>query len=135
MCSSKQVLRVGIGGPVGSGKTALLEMLCKAMRERYEIAVITNAIDTQEDAKILNRAEALSEDRIMGVETGGCPHTAIREASVSKKLSLLLNMRGCSTAHNHIRRETFGVRDAVREILSDVSVETGIIQPCSKSSR
>lgn len=79
MSSSRQVLRVGIGGPVGSGKTALLEMLCKAMRDRYEIAVITNDIYTQEDAKILNRAEALSEDRIIGVETGGCPHTAIRE--------------------------------------------------------
>ena len=72
-------LRVGIGGPVGSGKTTLTEKLCKAMRERYSIAVITNDIYTKEDALILNRLQALPEERIMGVETGGCPHTAIRE--------------------------------------------------------
>jgi urease accessory protein len=72
-------LRVGIGGPVGSGKTTLTEKLCKAMRERYSVAVITNDIYTKEDALILNRLQALPEDRIMGVETGGCPHTAIRE--------------------------------------------------------
>lgn len=75
----KQPLRVGIGGPVGSGKTALLEVLCKAIRDKLNIAVVTNDIYTQEDAKILTRAEALDPDRIMGVETGGCPHTAIRE--------------------------------------------------------
>lgn len=74
-----QPLRIGVGGPVGSGKTALLEVLCKAMRDTYEIAVVTNDIYTQEDAKILTRAEALDADRIIGVETGGCPHTAIRE--------------------------------------------------------
>jgi len=72
-------LRVGIGGPVGSGKTALMEQLCKRFRARYEIAAITNDIYTKEDAEILARAQALSLDRIMGVETGGCPHTAIRE--------------------------------------------------------
>ena len=72
-------LRVGIGGPVGSGKTTLLEMLCKALRERYDIVAITNDIYTKEDALILTRAGALPEARIMGVETGGCPHTAIRE--------------------------------------------------------
>jgi len=72
-------LRVGIGGPVGSGKTALLEQLCKRLRDRYRIAVITNDIYTQEDAQILTRTGALDADRIMGVETGGCPHTAIRE--------------------------------------------------------
>ncbi len=72
-------LRVGIGGPVGSGKTTLTEKLCKAMRDRYSVAVITNDIYTKEDALILNRLQALPEDRIMGVETGGCPHTAIRE--------------------------------------------------------
>jgi urease accessory protein len=72
-------LRVGIGGPVGSGKTTLVEKLCKAMRERYSVAVITNDIYTVEDALILNRLQALPEERIMGVETGGCPHTAIRE--------------------------------------------------------
>jgi urease accessory protein len=72
-------LRVGIGGPVGSGKTTLTEKLCKAMRDKYSIAVITNDIYTKEDALILNRLQALPEDRIMGVETGGCPHTAIRE--------------------------------------------------------
>lgn len=72
-------LRVGIGGPVGSGKTTLTEKLCKAMREKYSVAVITNDIYTKEDALILNRLQALPEDRILGVETGGCPHTAIRE--------------------------------------------------------
>lgn len=77
--SYKQPLRIGIGGPVGSGKTALLEVLCKAIRDRLNIAVVTNDIYTQEDAKILTRAEALDADRIIGVETGGCPHTAIRE--------------------------------------------------------
>ncbi|MDB0064804.1 urease accessory protein UreG [Oceanospirillaceae bacterium] len=75
----KMPLRIGVGGPVGSGKTALLEAVCKAMRDDYNLAVVTNDIYTQEDAKILTRAEALSEDRIIGVETGGCPHTAIRE--------------------------------------------------------
>jgi urease accessory protein len=72
-------LRVGIGGPVGSGKTTLTEKLCKSMREKYSVAAITNDIYTKEDALILNRLQALPEDRIMGVETGGCPHTAIRE--------------------------------------------------------
>ncbi len=72
-------LRVGIGGPVGSGKTALMEALCKALRDTYDIAAITNDIYTKEDALILTRAGALPEERIMGVETGGCPHTAIRE--------------------------------------------------------
>lgn len=75
----KQVLRVGVGGPVGSGKTALLEKICQTMREHYNIAVVTNDIYTKEDAKFLMRKEALEEDRILGVETGGCPHTAIRE--------------------------------------------------------
>ena len=72
-------LRVGVGGPVGSGKTTLIEKLCKAMRGRWSVAVVTNDIYTQEDALILNRLQALPEDRILGVETGGCPHTAIRE--------------------------------------------------------
>ena len=72
-------LRVGIGGPVGSGKTALTEKLCKLLRDHYAIAAITNDIYTKEDAEILNRAGALDPERIMGVETGGCPHTAIRE--------------------------------------------------------
>ena len=72
-------LRVGIGGPVGTGKTALMDALCKHFRERYEIAAITNDIYTREDAEFLTRAGSLSPDRILGVETGGCPHTAIRE--------------------------------------------------------
>jgi urease accessory protein len=72
-------LRVGVGGPVGSGKTTLIEKLCKAMGQRWSVAVVTNDIYTQEDALILNRLQALPEERIIGVETGGCPHTAIRE--------------------------------------------------------
>ncbi len=79
MGKPKQTLRVGVGGPVGSGKTALLRSLCSAMREHYDIAVVTNDIYTQEDAKFLTQHEALDADRIIGVETGGCPHTAIRE--------------------------------------------------------
>jgi urease accessory protein len=71
--------RVGVAGPVGSGKTALVEALCKALRDRYNLAVVTNDIYTQEDAQFLVRSQALSGDRIRGVETGGCPHTAIRE--------------------------------------------------------
>ena len=85
-------LRVGIGGPVGSGKTALMEALCKAMRDRYDIAVVTNDIYTKEDALILTRAEALPIERIMGVETGGCPHTAIRE-DASINLAAIAEMR------------------------------------------
>lgn len=74
-----QTLRVGVGGPVGSGKTALVNALCLAMRDKYQIAVVTNDIYTKEDAQFLVRAKALPEERILGVETGGCPHTAIRE--------------------------------------------------------
>lgn len=76
---NQQCLRVGVGGPVGSGKTALLRQLCKAMREHYDLAVVTNDIYTKEDAEFLLRHQALEADRILGVETGGCPHTAIRE--------------------------------------------------------
>ena len=72
-------LRVGVGGPVGSGKTTLIEVLCKSMRNQYELAVVTNDIFTKEDERILVASEALPAERIMGVETGGCPHTAIRE--------------------------------------------------------
>ena len=77
--SAKQVLRIGIGGPVGSGKTALVDALCKQMRDQYEIGVVTNDIYTKEDQQFLIRSQALPEERILGVETGGCPHTAIRE--------------------------------------------------------
>jgi urease accessory protein len=77
--SSSEVLRVGIGGPVGSGKTALVDALCKKLRDHYRIAVVTNDIYTREDAEFLIRSQALTPDRIRGVETGGCPHTAIRE--------------------------------------------------------
>jgi urease accessory protein len=77
--SGEQVLRVGVGGPVGSGKTALVDALCKQMRDRYQIAVVTNDIYTREDAEFLVRSGALAAERIVGVETGGCPHTAIRE--------------------------------------------------------
>ena len=79
MTTSKGPLRVGIGGPVGSGKTALTDALCKTMRDTYDIAAITNDIYTREDAEFLTRSGALVPERIMGVETGGCPHTAIRE--------------------------------------------------------
>jgi urease accessory protein len=79
MTSLKLPLRVGIGGPVGSGKTALMEQLCKRLRGEFQIAAITNDIYTKEDARILVEAGALPPERIMGVETGGCPHTAIRE--------------------------------------------------------
>lgn len=74
-----KTVKIGIGGPVGSGKTALLDKLCKAMRDTYELAVITNDIYTYEDAEFLTKSGALSQDRIRGVQTGGCPHTAIRE--------------------------------------------------------
>lgn len=77
--SSSNPLRVGVGGPVGSGKTALLDKVCRVMREKYDIAVVTNDIYTKEDANFLINSKALDADRIIGVETGGCPHTAIRE--------------------------------------------------------
>ena len=87
-------LRVGIGGPVGSGKTALTLLLCQALRDRFEIAVVTNDIFTREDAQFLVNNEALPVDRILGVETGGCPHTAIREdASVNLEAVRRLNER------------------------------------------
>ncbi|HYR67810.1 MAG TPA: urease accessory protein UreG [Reyranella sp.] len=79
MMEGRGPLRVGVGGPVGSGKTALVERLCKKMRDDYDIAVVTNDIYTKEDAEFLTRAGALAPERIVGVETGGCPHTAIRE--------------------------------------------------------
>lgn len=91
-------LRVGIGGPVGSGKTALMDALCKAMRDRYEVAAVTNDIYTQEDARFLVRSGALAADRIVGVETGGCPHTAIREdASIN-----LAAVRSLTDAFHHL---------------------------------
>lgn len=90
----KPPLRVGIGGPVGSGKTALTLALCKAMRDKYHVAAVTNDIYTQEDAQFLVRNEALTPDRIIGVETGGCPHTAIREdASINLEAIARLNQR------------------------------------------
>jgi urease accessory protein len=85
-------LRVGVGGPVGSGKTTLVEMLCKAMRERYDLVVVTNDIYTKEDQRLLTVAGALAPERIMGVETGGCPHTAIRE-DASINLAAIADMR------------------------------------------
>ena len=85
-------LRVGIGGPVGSGKTALMDLLCKSLRETYQIAAITNDIYTKWDAEFLVRAGSLTSDRIAGVETGGCPHTAIRE-DASMNLAAIADMR------------------------------------------
>ena len=86
-------LKIGVGGPVGSGKTALIEKLCKAMGKAYELAAITNDIYTREDAEILLHAQALPADRILGVETGGCPHTAIRE-DISGNLDAIDQMTG-----------------------------------------
>ncbi|MHB9117355.1 MAG: urease accessory protein UreG [Burkholderiales bacterium] len=94
MTHEKQPLRVGIGGPVGSGKTALTLALCRALRDKYNIAVVTNDIYTEEDAQFLVRNEALAPERIIGVETGGCPHTAIREdASINLEAVERLNKR------------------------------------------
>ncbi len=94
MTHRSQPLRVGIGGPVGSGKTALTLALCKALRDRHNIAVVTNDIYTEEDAQFLVRNEALAPERIIGVETGGCPHTAIREdASINLEAVDRLNQR------------------------------------------
>ena len=92
MANSHGPLRVGVGGPVGSGKTALMDLLCKAMRERYDIAAITNDIYTKWDAEFLVRSGSLTPDRIAGVETGGCPHTAIRE-DASMNLAAVADMR------------------------------------------
>jgi urease accessory protein len=90
----KPALRLGVGGPVGSGKTALVDTLCKRLRDRYQIAVVTNDIYTREDADFLLRSGALAEDRIVGVETGGCPHTAIREdASINLEAVAALNRK------------------------------------------
>ncbi len=94
MTSKNGPLRIGIGGPVGSGKTTLTEKLCKAMRADYSIAVVTNDIYTREDAMMLARLQALPEDRILGVETGGCPHTAIREdATINLQAIAEMNAR------------------------------------------
>ena len=92
MPSANGPLRVGIGGPVGSGKTALMDALCKSMREKYQIAAITNDIYTKWDAEYLVRSGSLDADRIVGVETGGCPHTAIRE-DASMNLAAVADMR------------------------------------------
>jgi len=100
-------LRVGIGGPVGSGKTALVDCLCKLMRDRYDIAVVTNDIYTKEDAQFLTRSGALVPERILGVETGGCPHTAIRE-DASINLAAVAQMRATYPALDLIMIESGG---------------------------
>lgn len=105
--SEARALRVGIGGPVGSGKTALVDALCKAMSSQFEIAVITNDIYTQEDAEFLNRSGALASDRIVGVETGGCPHTAIRE-DASMNLEAVAKLEACFPRLNLLFIESGG---------------------------
>lgn len=92
MTNTKPALRLGIGGPVGSGKTALVKTLCAVLKDKYKLAVITNDIYTREDAEFLLRHEVLDQDRIMGVETGGCPHTAIRE-DASMNLSAVAELQ------------------------------------------
>lgn len=89
----RKPVKIGVGGPVGSGKTALIEQLCKKLSRKYEIGVITNDIFTKEDALILTRAEALDSDRIIGVETGGCPHTAVRE-DISMNVDAIETLKG-----------------------------------------
>ena len=91
-------LRVGIAGPVGSGKTAIIQRLCENLKDRLEIAVVTNDIYTQEDAKFLTNSKALAPERIKGVETGGCPHTAIREdCSINHVPTFLKKRSRCAT--------------------------------------
>ncbi|HZZ25855.1 MAG TPA: urease accessory protein UreG [Roseiarcus sp.] len=107
MSSHKQPLRVGVGGPVGSGKTALMEKLCKRLRDKLDIAVITNDIYTKEDARILVEAGALPPERIIGVETGGCPHTAISE-DASINLAAVSEMRKRFTGLDLILIESGG---------------------------
>ena len=107
MISAHGPLRVGIGGPVGSGKTALMEALCKAFRDRYDLCAITNDIYTKEDARLLTVAGALPAERIMGVETGGCPHTAIRE-DASINLAAIAEMRRTFVALDLILIESGG---------------------------
>ena len=98
-------LRVGIGGPVGSGKTALTLALCRALRDRFELAVVTNDIYTEEDAQFLVRNEALAADRIIGVETGGCPHTAIREDASINLEAVDRLARALRQPRHRVRRE------------------------------
>src|SRR3954447_4500378 len=107
MSKSHGPLRVGIGGPVGSGKTALVDLLCKTMRERYDIAAITNDIYTKWDAEFLVRSGSLTPDRIAGVETGGCPHTAIRE-DASMNLAAVADMRAKFPALDMVLIESGG---------------------------
>ena len=107
MTPTTNPLRVGIGGPVGSGKTALVDRLCKHLRERYDIAVVTNDIYTKEDAEFLTRSGALPPERIVGVETGGCPHTAIRE-DASINLAAIAEMTGLFPAVDIVLIESGG---------------------------
>ena len=105
--TAKDPLRIGIGGPVGSGKTALMDQLCKAMRGRFELVAITNDIYTREDAEFLTRSGALPPERIRGVETGGCPHTAIRE-DASINLAAVAEMTGLFPAVDIVLIESGG---------------------------
>ena len=117
MSTSHGPLRVGIGGPVGSGKTALMDLLCKTMRERYDIAAITNDIYTKWDAEYLVRSGSLTPDRIAGVETGGCPHTAIRE-DASMNLAAIADMRAI---------DEFGVAVLIRKVIERVRAQNGVL--------
>ena len=124
-------LRIGVGGPVGSGKTVLIEKLCKAMRERWSIAVVTNDIYTKEDQRILTEAGALEAERIIGVETGGCPHTAIRE-DASMNLAAIADLTEKFADLDLIFIESGG--DNLSATFSPELADIPIIPlPCSKS--
>src|SRR5213083_1636752 len=135
MASSHGPLRIGIGGPVGSGKTALMDLLCKSLRERYDIAAITNDIYTKWDAEFLVRSGSLTPDRIAGVETGGCPHTAIRE-DASMNLAAVADMRAKFPGLDLVLIESGGDNLAATfsPELADLTIYVIDVAPCVGAS-